>query len=736
MFSTSYVKEAARANLQTIHSPARIPRILLSLNPSPVSPISLSASIARLTRIIVLLSCLAGASHGRAQGYTAVTGGVPDAEGVTARITVPLAETEQQQIADSLRAQPERDYEFNRASLRDVLRFLAQDAGISYVSVPEIDSIENNLVTFSLHASPFHALEIIAKANGIALFYEDGVWYLRPYNDKELVGRTYKLKYNTQEDVTYNGSGSSSPSAASTGLGGTQSGGGTVPDLGLSLSGNADVFKTNPKQLIDDIKALLGIPTTGFQATIAKDATVDHPTPLGTSPSAVEPASPDGGGKDAAGVSGGPQVIWNSDSNTLYVVATRQQQQWVEGYLASMDRPQALIAIEVKFFESTKDPRKQLGVDWSGTLQEGFTVKASDISVSPTGTVTVNQSNDHQSQYGALPPGSDPYNYHQGNKTTTGTFGAPYSAVLTASDVAATIRAFLNDRDTSTASYPRVLTRNNREVVIRSVVNQPVLASTSSVTPGVGGTTTASVSYLPIGTIINVLPKTMADGSVMLNVAITISSIIGEQPIQGNSYPIATTRVYNAALQVDSGYTLAIGGIEEATDLFVKNGVPFLKDIPLLGRAFRSDDQSRSKKNLMFFITPTILGAHARVGVAQPPESTIPVSPSEPSPPALTPDGRLAGGEPALANAIAWLTRREQYYQEFIKENRTDRKTLDQIQDLINLSEALIEQAETYRQNGTASETRIAAEIAQLTDIRVGLLDALKKARKNLIDLY
>jgi len=714
------------------------PAFLLSLISSPASPNLLSASIARLTRLIVLLSCLAGANHGLAQGYTAVTSGVPDADGVTARITVPIAETEQQQIADSLRAQPERDYEFNRASLRDVLRFLAQDAGISYVSVPEIDSIENNLVTFSLHASPFHALEIIAKANGIALFYEDGVWYLRPYNDKELVGRTYKLKYNTQEDVTYNGSGSTSPSAASTGMGGTQSGGGTVPDLGLSLSGNADVFKTNPKQLIDDIKALLGIPTTGFEATIAKESTVDRPSPLGTSPSAVEPASPDGGGKDAAGVSGGPQVIWNSDSNTLYVVATRQQQQWVEGYLASMDRPQALIAIEVKFFESTKDPRKQLGVDWSGTLQEGFTVKASDISVSPTGTITVDQKNDHQSQYGALPAdnSSGSYNYHQGNKTTTATFGAPYSAVLTASDVAATIRAFLNDRDTSTASYPRVLTRNNREVVIRSVVNQPVLASTSSVTPGVGGTTTASVSYLPIGTIINVLPKTMSDGSVMLNVAITISSIIGEQPIQGNQYPIATTRVYNAALQVDSGYTLAIGGIEEATDLFIRNGVPFLKDIPLLGRAFRSDDQSRSKKNLMFFITPTVLGAHARVGVAQPPESTLPVTPGEPSPPALTPDGRLAGGEPALANAIAWLSRREQYFQEFIKENRTDRKTLDQIQDLINLSEALIAQAETYRQNGTASESRLAAEIAQLTDIRIGLLDALKKARQNLIYLY
>lgn len=651
---------------------------------------------------------------------------------------IPVGEPpiEETRIANMLREQAPRDYEFDRAVLRDVLRFLARDAGISFVSVPEVGEAESQLITFDLRASPFRALEIIAKANGVALYYEDGVWYLRPYDDKELVGRTYKLKYNTQEVVEYEGGGSAAPQATTSGMGGTQSGGGTVPDLGLSLTGQADVFKTDPKQLIDDIKALLGIPTTAYEGVIAEEASVDALNPLGaTAPTLT--SIPTGGGQTAAGEVGGPQVIWSSDSNTLYVVATRQQHKWVEGYLASVDRPQSLIAIEVKFFETTKDPRKQIGIDWSGTLAEGFTVAATDIVAGPNGVLTINEVTDDESLSGNLPEGTVPFSSREKSKITTASFAAPYGAVLTASAVAATIRAFQNDRDTTFVQYPRVLTRNNREVVIRSVVNEPVLAATSSVTPGVGGTTTASVTYLPIGTIINVLPKVMTDGSVMLNLALTVSSIVGEKDIDNNAYPRASSRVYNAALEVKSGYTLAVGGIEEAFDATKNNGIPFLKDIPVLGYAFKSNDRFRNKKNLIFFLTPTVLGYGSTVGISEPPESTLMVRPGEPPPaPAFTPGGTLVGGESALAPALAWLQWHERYFREFIKENRTDRKTIERIQGIINTCQLLLVQTELIRAQGSADPARVESSQAELDRLIEQFRSLEKKGREDLIGFY
>ncbi len=163
------------------------------------------------------------------------------------------------------------------------------------------------------------------------------MWYLRPFNDKELIGRTYKIKYNTQEEVKYSGD-STAPTASTSGLGGTQSGSAPRP-TSASRSPQDECLQGRSQAAHRRHQGLLGIPTTGLEGSIAKETTVDASGELAAPRAVGGMGAPDGGGKTAAGTSGGPQVIWNSDSNTLYVVATRQQHQWVEGYLNSMDRP-------------------------------------------------------------------------------------------------------------------------------------------------------------------------------------------------------------------------------------------------------------------------------------------------------------------------------------------------------------------------------------------------------------
>jgi hypothetical protein len=640
-------------------------------------------------------------------------------------------------ISEPLRSQPEKSYEFNRAPLRDVLRLLADDAGISFVSLPDSGADDSALVTFTIKASPFRALEVIAKANGVALFYEGGIWYLRPYDDQELVARTYTIKFDTQEEVKYRNQGGGGSGTGTTGVasgssgqvgdGGGQGGGlgqsNTTPDIGLSLNGVTDVFEVQKTDsgdgtsegrvdtIVRDVKALIGIPTTGFEAPGAVGAAG------GTAPESVQPkshsarAEPSAAADPAAGDKARQKVIWNSNANTLYVVATRQQQGWVEGYLASSDRPQPLIAIEVKFLETTKDPRKQLGLDWTGTFGEGYNVSLSDIQAKINFDRLVNPA------------------------TTGGSAVVAGTAVLSAGDVAVALRAFLNDRDSSTVSYPRVLTRNNREVVIRSVINQPVLAAQSTVTPGVGGTSSSQIVYLPIGTIINVLPKVMADGSVSLTVAVIVSTIVGEQRIQNNDYPIVSARIYYAALNVDTTYTLAIGGLEEAFDSSAKTGIPLLRDIPLVGELFKSNDRSQRKKNLMMFITPTILNPRTTVGIGQKPESTLPVAHPEPGPPSFTADGMLVGGSGALDNAVSWVSRREQYYAQIVRESRTDKKTPEEIDGVIDVCRLLEEQISLMKEARPEGMARYDMFLAQVEQARSGLKAVKVKAKKNLIAL-
>ena len=251
-----------------------------------------------------------------------------------------------------------------------------------------------------------------------------------------------------------------------------------------------------------------------------------------------------------------------------------------------------MIAVEVKFFETTKDPKDQLGIDWSGTLGDsgvGFDLSGLSTDLD--------------------------FNFL---KNTV----APQSAVLSSTDVNTTLRALLTDQETTQVSYPRVLTVSNREVIIQSVINEPVLAASSSTTPGAGATTTSAVQYLPIGTVINLLPREMSDNTVALDVQLTVSSIIGERSIEGNPYPIASSRVFNAPLRVRSGYTVAIAGLDEALNTNGKSAVPMLGKLPVLGELFRNRSKKHSRKNLMMFITPTLLRSNTQ-GVSERPGAIL-----------------------------------------------------------------------------------------------------------------
>jgi Flp pilus assembly secretin CpaC len=657
-------------------------------------------------------------------------------------------------MAKKLRNAPAKLYNFDRASLRDVLRFLADDAGIPFVAMQESSAVENTLVTFTLRASPFLALETIARANSVALFYDNGIWFMRPLNEKELIARTYKLKFNPQDQVKYTGAQTNTTGASAGDSGGGLSG------LDLTLQQPTDVFEVKAPQTVEEIKKLLGIPTSGLHGINAGETSVEDPESLNVPPS-LNMAGSSLGGEVAKGDSGA-QAIYNPDANTIYVIATRQQHQWVEGFLSSVDRPQALIGIEIKFFETTKDPSKDIGIDWSQTLEGGYSITA-DARAQVEGGLNLEGINRTMNRFfnggGSLNGrplargnmwGSsifvdqdtgqvsftDPVN--ENTSTRTATFNGGYAAVLSPDAVTLTLQAFMRDRETSVVQYPRMLTVNNREVAIRSVVNQPVLGSVSSVNSGGNtGTNVAEVVYLPIGTIVNVLPKTMPDGSVILHVAITISRIVNEVPItlqpgQTQLYPVPTSRVYNASLQVDSGYTLAVSGLDESTDSSNDTGVPFLKDIPGLGELFKSKSRDQIKKNLLIFITPTVIQDRRNTeGIATAPESVVPKRPDQPSPPAFSAEGRLVGGIAAIDEALAWLEFQIRIFKQMKIEGLSDKKSQKQLQGVISSAEMLIKEIQLLEEKSPGNLNDLVRKeekaLACLADLNKVFLDTQRK---------
>ncbi|RBP37394.1 type II/III secretion system protein [Roseimicrobium gellanilyticum] len=576
--------------------------------------------------------------------------------------------------AGKLRTTVPRPYEFSKAVLADVIRFLATEAGISFFSLPDGSPEADRLITFTLNASPFQALETLCKSNGLALVLDGDIWYVRPADDKELVGKAYEIKYNAFERVTKVSSGGSggSLSLPSMGNSGSTNYDGGVQTGGVDLQGARETFQTQKSELINDIRAILDLgaePVAG-QAAMSAVTPLAPPSPQST----ITGETPDVSGvpMDIYGNIRKPKVIWKSDSNTLYIVATRLQHMWVEGYLAAADRPQPLIAIEIKFFETSRDPSREFGVDWSGTFgTNGYFRQVESVTPNPeTGITDVETTNRPQTEGGYRTDLANLLTLTNLAESVAGT-SAPMSAVLSAQDVNLKLRAMLRDEETKTVSYPRMVTTNNREVVIRNVVNQPVLGSTASTSLGTGATTTAAISYLPIGTVINILPKKMQGNKINLNMALTVSSILGTEVIQGNPYPIATSRVYSAPVEVDSGYTVAVGGLDEAREREGETGIPVLGKIPVLGYAFKAKGRQKNHKNLMFFITPTLIDARDG-GLPDEPQAVLRQKPPQlmPHTPRINQSERLQGGLNGVPNAIAYLKKSSEELGQTIAENR------------------------------------------------------------------
>ena len=76
--------------------------------------------------------------------------------------------------------------------------------------------------------------------------------------------------------------------------------------------------------------------------------------------------------------------------------------------------------------------------------------------------------------------------------------------------------------------------------------------------------------------------------------------------------PQIAKREVNTAVLVDDGQTVVIGGVYEFSDTTQLSKVPFLGDIPLLGNLFRNKNRSKSKAELLIFVTPKVMRVSQR----------------------------------------------------------------------------------------------------------------------------
>ncbi|HET9161592.1 MAG TPA: type II and III secretion system protein, partial [Caulobacteraceae bacterium] len=125
------------------------------------------------------------------------------------------------------------------------------------------------------------------------------------------------------------------------------------------------------------------------------------------------------------------------------------------------------------------------------------------------------------------------------------------------------------------------------------------------------GTTTnldviQTVSYRQTGVIMQITPVVYGDDRVDLNIYQEVSAD-RNNPNPDITSPIFDTRSVQTTLSLADGETAVLGGLIEDSFSKGNNGIPFLKDVPLLGQAFRTDTVDGRKTELVVLLTPFII---------------------------------------------------------------------------------------------------------------------------------
>jgi general secretion pathway protein D len=151
---------------------------------------------------------------------------------------------------------------------------------------------------------------------------------------------------------------------------------------------------------------------------------------------------------------------------------------------------------------------------------------------------------------------------------------------------------------------PSVLALDGQEATI--VVGAEVPYPGTSFTPSVGGSTT-SVQYRDTGISLLVRPRISASGSVTMDIMQEVSTPGPSVTIGEGDAPSFNKTSVQTTLSVKDGETVAIAGLIRDGHDFIRSGIPFLSDIPLVGYLFGKTEKTSHRNELIIMITPHVI---------------------------------------------------------------------------------------------------------------------------------
>lgn len=297
------------------------------------------------------------------------------------------------------------------------------------------------------------------------------------------------------------------------------------------------------------------------------------------------------GGKGAGADTGGDargSITVDDRTNSIIAYQTQESLDELRRIVAQLDIPVRQVMIEARIVEATVNYDKQLGVRWGGTStgHGNTTIYGLDNNGDEAGNTG--------SDTGTNVPFVD-----LGAAGATSGIGIGFVTNNTLIDLE--LSAMEATGNGEVVSQPKVVTSDKETAKILRGTEIPYQEASSS-----GATT---VSFKEAALSLEVTPQITPDNRIIMEVKVTkdepdyLNEVLGVPPITKNEI--------NSKVLINDGETIVIGGVFVNNQNKTTDKVPFLGDVPYIGRLFRRDVVSEAKTELLVFLTPRIMNNQA-----------------------------------------------------------------------------------------------------------------------------
>ena len=305
-------------------------------------------------------------------------------------------------------------------------------------------------------------------------------------------------------------------------------------------------------------------------------------------------------------------ITSNQKSSTITVSTTGKKHKYVKAYLDRIKKDAfAQVLIEAKIVEVELKDEYHTGINWStiGGLTSAVDGVSSGSLIGSSGS-------------NGLSFISIPFQKNKGND---------FKGALNFIESFGTTRTLSSPRLTATNNQQAILSFTENKVYFEVEYDDSSTSSTNSTTANTNTSINTEMKTIPIGIILSLQPSINLDKQeVLMNIRPTISSSSSSVTDPGvelvrakiatnnnssqlanvkNEIPIVKVQELDTLLRAKSGQVMVIGGLIEQTHKNSEAGVPFFKNIPLIGNAFKSKDKETVLTETVIFIKATIIGS-------------------------------------------------------------------------------------------------------------------------------